>query len=290
MNLTDPPSSAIVLEGTIEPAFLHYSNRLSLISKMEIDSAESSPVPSSSPESSVGSSRGTTPDIPDAQDHCCITQDEGMRNERSTVKNICCIGAGYVGEFKFFRPQQILMPPGKSRVYRPLTTNISGGPTAAVIALQNPNIHISVADKDPLRIKKWNSQHLPVHEPGLDHIVRIARDGTRETSLTINEFGQTIHIPARSSNLSFSTDIDGCIAAADIIFVSVNTPTKTSGIGAGSATNLAAFEGAIISIAKSIRPGAIIVEKSTVPCGTAQTIQDIVSLSNRRCCWYGADL
>ena len=97
--------------------------------------------------------------------------------------------------------------------------------------------------------------------------------------MTIDQFGQSINIPARSPNLSFSTDISGCIAAADVIFVSVNTPTKTSGIGAGAATNLAAFEGAVISIAKSIRPGAILVEKSTVPCGTAQTIQNIVSLS-----------
>src|SRR5262249_19128919 len=75
-----------------------------------------------------------------------------------------------------------------------------------------------------------------------------------------------------------------------VVFISVNTPTKTSGIGAGAATNLAAFEGAVISIAKSIRPGTILVEKSTVPCGTAQTIQDIVSLSNRQCYWYSADL
>jgi len=155
---------------------------------------------------------------------------------------------------------------------------VSGGPTAAVIALQNPNIHVSVVDKDPHRIKKWNSQHLPVHEPGLDRIVRIARDGTRETSLTIDR----LTIPARSPNLSFSTDISGCIAAADVVFVSVNTPTKTSGIGAGAATNLAAFEGAVISVAKSIKPGAILVEKSTVPCGTAQTIQDIVSPIPRR--------
>ena len=103
MNLTDPPSSAIVLERTIEPAFYHYSNRRLLKSNMEIDSTENSPVPSSSPESSVGSSRGTTPDIPDTQDRCYITQDEGMRTEGTTVKNICCIGAGYVGEFFNFQ-------------------------------------------------------------------------------------------------------------------------------------------------------------------------------------------
>jgi hypothetical protein len=80
---------------------------------MEIDSTDSSPIPSSSPESSVGSSRGTTPDIPDTKDHCYITQDEGMRTEGITVKNICCIGAGYVGEFNVFSS-------------RPVQTDVSG--------------------------------------------------------------------------------------------------------------------------------------------------------------------
>ena len=71
------------------------------------------------------------------------------------------------------------------------------------------------------------------------------------------------------------------IAEADVVFVAVNTPTKTNGIGAGAATDRAAFEGAVVTVAQSIKQGAIIVEKSTVPCGTAQTIQEIVRPSQR---------
>jgi UDPglucose 6-dehydrogenase len=149
----------------------------------------------------------------------------------------------------------------------------SGGPTAAVLALQNPNIRVHVVDKDSQRIGRWNSKHLPVHEPGLDSVVRIARDGLKRTHFVDG----SIEVPERSPNLFFSTDVERSVAQADIVFISVNTPTKSCGIGAGSATNMAAFESAVISTAKHMKPGAILVEKSTVPCGTSQTIQDIVS-------------
>jgi UDPglucose 6-dehydrogenase len=83
-------------------------------------------------------------------------------------------------------------------------------------------------------------------------------------------------IPGRQPNLIFSTEVDSHIAAADIVFISVNTPTKASGIGAGTATNLSTFESAVKTVAKSAKSGAIIVEKSTVPCGTADAVREIV--------------
>ncbi|KAH7382008.1 hypothetical protein BKA64DRAFT_218369 [Cadophora sp. MPI-SDFR-AT-0126] len=166
----------------------------------------------------------------------------------SKAGNICCVGAGYVG-----------------------------GPTAAVIAFQNPNIRVTVVDKDANRIRKWNSQHLPIHEPGLSEIVRVARDGTNAVKVNIDGTFAA-ELPARLPNLFFSTEVAKCVSEADIVFLSVNTPTKISGIGAGAATNMVALEGATRDIALSAKPGAIIVEKSTVPCRTAQVVRDILEL------------
>jgi len=168
------------------------------------------------------------------------------------------------------------------------TDTASGGPTAAIFALQNPHIQVTVVDRDSFRIQKWKSKHLPVHEPGLARIVRITRDGTNVGSYTCNSNdGYPIHIPAREPNLFFSLDVEGNLAAADIVFVSVNTPTKTTGLGAGAATNLSDFESVITTIAQYVKPGCIVVEKSTVPCGTAQIVRKIVSqiptLSMRFC-------
>ncbi|KAI9744250.1 MAG: hypothetical protein M1818_002402 [Claussenomyces sp. TS43310] len=174
------------------------------------------------------------------------------------VRNICCVGAGYV-----------------------------------VIAFQNPSIRVNVVDRDAARIASWNSKHLPIHENGLDKIVRIARDGSKATSFvnapatTSNdrssksrgdEQRDEISIPARISNLFFSTEVAKCVGEADIILITVNTPTKKRGMGAGSATDVTALEGATREIALHARPGAILVEKSTVPCGTAQLIQDTLQV------------
>ncbi|KAH9207039.1 UDP-glucose 6-dehydrogenase [Leptodontidium sp. 2 PMI_412] len=164
------------------------------------------------------------------------------------AKNICCVGAGYVG-----------------------------GPTAAVIAFQNPNIRVTVVDKDINRIRKWNSQHPPIHEPGLNEIVRVARDGTNATKVNVDG-AFTAELPARLPNLFFSTEVAKCVSEADIVFLSVNTPTKITGIGAGAATNMVALEGATKDIAIAAKPGAIIVEKSTVPCRTAQIIRDTLEV------------
>jgi UDPglucose 6-dehydrogenase len=151
-----------------------------------------------------------------------------------------------------------------------------------------------VVDRDPRRIASWKSKHLPIHENGLSDIVRIARDGSKACRFQncpadepghdrqpfdseSEENNPEINLPAREPNLFFSTEVARCIAEADIILITVNTPTKTRGIGAGSATDMTALEGATREIALHARPGAILVEKSTVPCGTAELIRDVVS-------------
>ncbi|KAI2605596.1 nucleotide sugar dehydrogenase [Hypoxylon sp. NC1633] len=170
------------------------------------------------------------------------------------IKNICCVGAGYVG-----------------------------GPTAAVMAYQNPQLRITVVDKNERRIRRWNSKHLPIYEPGLGDIVRIARDGSRacyfdkdpvqtdEGCGSVRRDGWTLLQP-REPNLFFSTQVARCIREADIVLVAVNTPTKSKGAGAGSATDMTAFEAVTSEVAQYARPGTIIVEKSTVPCRTAELI------------------
>ncbi|ATY64415.1 UDP-glucose 6-dehydrogenase [Cordyceps militaris] len=182
----------------------------------------------------------------------------GSENPEFTIRNICCVGAGYVG-----------------------------GPTAAVLAFQNPHIRVTVVDRDQTRIRRWNSRHPPIYEPGLQDIVRIARDGSRETFFsneatsdadTFNsDFGE-VSVAPRQSNLFFTTDVAGSIAEADVVLISVNTPTKERGIGAGSATDMTAFEAVTAVVAQNAREGAIIVEKSTVPCRTAQLVAETISM------------
>ncbi|RFU74338.1 udp-glucose 6-dehydrogenase [Trichoderma arundinaceum] len=179
-----------------------------------------------------------------------------VNGDKIAIRNICCVGAGYVG-----------------------------GPTAAVIAFQNPHIKVTVVDRDVTRIRRWNSRHPPIYEPGLHDIVRIARDGGRETGISgepsdetsASERGNT-KVARRESNLFFSTDVAGHIAEADIVLVAVNTPTKERGVGAGSATDMTAFEAVTGFVAQYAREGAIIVEKSTVPCRTAQLVADTLAM------------
>lgn len=146
-----------------------------------------------------------------------------------------------------------------------------GGPTAAVVAFQNPHIRVSVVDLNTTRIRRWNSRHPPIYEPGLEDIVRVARDGTKE-----HNDGDGTLVPARQPNLFFSTDVGRCIAEADIVLIAVNTPTKTRGLGKGLATDMTAFEAVTADVARHAKPGAIIVEKSTVPCRTAHMVQETV--------------
>jgi len=143
-------------------------------------------------------------------------------------KNILCIGAGYVG-----------------------------GPTMAMIAHKCPHYKVTVVDINPTRIAEWNSDDLPIYEPGLDTIV---------TS-------------TRGKNLFFSTEIERGIKEAEIIFVSVNTPVKTFGAGAGMAADLQYWEKTARQILKCSESSKIIVEKSTFPVRTAFAMERILSLT-----------
>jgi UDPglucose 6-dehydrogenase len=111
----------------------------------------------------------------------------------------------------------------------------------------------------------------------LNEIVRVARDGTYATTLKRDD-NSTVELPARQPNLFFSTEVAAGISEADMVFLSVNTNTKVAGIGAGAATNMVALESATIDIAMAAKPGAIIVEKSTVPCRTAQIVRDTLQV------------
>jgi UDPglucose 6-dehydrogenase len=142
---------------------------------------------------------------------------------------------------------------------------------------------VDVLDKDPRRVRRWNSPHLPIYESGLIDIVRVGRDGAsaylRATTDTPNQNAPTDHIP----NLFFTTDSQTSMARADMVMLAVNTPTKTFGIGSGRATNMTTFDAAAKEVALYARPGTIIVEKSTVPCGTAQRVRKMVSVIARAC-------
>ena len=144
------------------------------------------------------------------------------------IKNICCIGAGYVG-----------------------------GPTMAIIAKYCSQIQVNVVDINEDRISQWNEKNLsnlPIYEPGLEEIVE----------------------KCRGKNLHFSTDMKRNIEEADLIFISVNTPTKTQGIGSGQAIDLKYVETSSREISKYAKGHTIVVEKSTLPVKTAQTIKAIL--------------
>jgi UDPglucose 6-dehydrogenase len=133
-----------------------------------------------------------------------------------------------------------------------------GGPTMAVIALKCPNIRVTVVDKNSDKINSWNDKNLanlPVYESGLEKIV----DETR------------------GRNLFFSSDIDTAIKESEMIFMAVNTPTKTEGEGAGMAADLKYVESCAKNIAKVATTNKIIIEKSTLPVRTAEKIQQILN-------------
>ena len=135
-----------------------------------------------------------------------------------------------------------------------------GGPTMAVIARQCPNITVTVVDISSDRIAAWNDpnmDNLPIYEPGLADVVE----------------------KARGKNLFFSTEIDKAIEEADIIFIAVNTPTKTYGKGKGMAADLTYVEQCARRIASVATSDKIVVEKSTLPVHTAEAIQTILEQS-----------
>jgi UDPglucose 6-dehydrogenase len=136
-----------------------------------------------------------------------------------------------------------------------------GGPTMAVIALKCPEINVTVVDKNEDKIKAWNSNdynEIPVFEPGLKEIIQEVRD----------------------RNLFFSTDIKLAVEESEMIFLAVNTPTKTKGEGAGMAADLTNVENSAREIAKFANSNKIIVEKSTLPVRTAEKLKEILELSS----------
>jgi UDPglucose 6-dehydrogenase len=149
-------------------------------------------------------------------------------------KKILCIGAGYVG-----------------------------GPTMAMIAYKCPHCRVTVVDINPERIAAWNSDDLPIYEPGLDRLIA----GTR------------------GRNLFFSTDIETGIRENDIIFVSVNTPTKTFGLGAGMAADLQYWEKTARQILEFSESSKIVIEKSTLPVKTALAMERILNCRENGICF-----
>ena len=137
-----------------------------------------------------------------------------------------------------------------------------GGPTMAVIADQCPDVQVTVVDINQNRIDAWNDSDLsklPVYEPGLDAVVQ----------------------RSRGRNLFFSTGVDEAIAAADMVFISVNTPTKTKGLGAGQASDLRWVEACARQVAQSAQGHTIVVEKSTLPVRTAEAVKAILSAAEQ---------
>ena len=137
-----------------------------------------------------------------------------------------------------------------------------GGPTMAVIAHKCPNIEVNVVDVNEEKIKLWNSKDLnklPVFEPGLSEIVR----------------------KTRNKNLFFTTDIKKAIDKSEIIFMSVNTPTKTKGEGKGYAADLTYVKQCAKTIAKISKTNKIVVEKSTLPVKTAEMIKETLNLNKK---------
>lgn len=129
----------------------------------------------------------------------------------------------------------------------------------AVIAKNCPSITVTVVDISKSRIDAWNSDELPIYEPGLDEVVKACR----------------------GKNLFFSTDVDKAVIEADIIFVSVNTPTKTHGIGAGKAADVGRLESCARTIGKLATSNKIVVEKSTVPVRTAEAIRRVLDANSK---------
>merc|ERR1712242_119300 len=146
------------------------------------------------------------------------------------LHNICCIGAGYVG-----------------------------GPTCATIALKCPHVKVTIVDLNATRIAAWNSDDLPIYEPGLDEVVKACR----------------------GKNLFFSTDVKGAIQDADIIFASVNTPTKIRGVGAGRAADLRYIESVGRTVAQYANRSKIVIEKSTVPVRTAEALTRVIGANEQ---------
>ena len=157
------------------------------------------------------------------------------------IRNITCVGAGYVG-----------------------------GPTCAMIAQKCADVRVTVVDMNAAKIAEWNSDSLPIYE------VRVARLFIGCPSGRLQPGLEEIVKAARGKNLFFSADVPRAIAEADLIFISVNTPTKMYGRGNGMAPDLKYVEAVARTIAAHAQTPTIVVEKSTVPVRAAQSISHIL--------------
>nr|CAD7202841.1 unnamed protein product [Timema douglasi] len=190
-----------------------------------------------------------------------------MKWTAMVIKKICCIGAGYVG-----------------------------GPTCSVMAMKCPHITVTVVDKSAERIAQWNSDKLPIYEVRAAWRQYPSCSGQRLNpglvklrSPPVIDLKLATHVPGlddvvqecRGRNLFFSTNIKKGINEADLIFISVNTPTKTLGHGRGRAADLKYVEGAARMIAEMSTSSKIVVEKSTVPVKAAESIMTILRANHK---------
>src|SRR3990167_8063807 len=193
-------------------------------------------------------------------------------SDKKFIKNILCIGAGYVG-----------------------------GPTMAMIAAKCPQYKVTVTDINGERIKAWQTDNLPIYEPGLLEVVKKTLGKNLFFTTDIEEniknadiIFVSVNTPIKIisgflifstisvvKNKFFTTDIEENIKNADIIFVSVNTPIKTYGAGAGRTADLQFWEKTARNILHVSESDKIIVEKSTLPVRTAEAMECILSASGR---------
>ncbi|KAI9933728.1 UDP-glucose 6-dehydrogenase 1 [Aspergillus wentii] len=163
------------------------------------------------------------------------------------IRKVVCIGAGFVG-----------------------------GPLGSVIAYKCPDVQVTIVDKNKARVDAWNSDCLPMFEPGLEDLISSIRRRPQEP----------LGNDANACNLTFSTDVENAIEEADLIMLCIDTPTKRFGIGQGKALDLTNIQAAVRTIARVSKTDKIVVEKSTVPCGTADKIRDLLYSTSQNDCRF----
>lgn len=142
-----------------------------------------------------------------------------------------------------------------------------------MIAYQCPDTLVTVVDKNQQRIDAWNSDCLPMYEPGMEEILA----SIRQRPVQPGQDGDSPMCDANgASNLRFSGNVEDAIGDAEIIVLCIDTPTKSYGAGKGVAADLSNIQAAVRTIAQVATTDKIVVEKSTVPCGTAELIRDLV--------------
>ncbi|KAJ9484068.1 hypothetical protein VN97_g9315 [Penicillium thymicola] len=173
------------------------------------------------------------------------------------VRRVACIGAGFVG-----------------------------GPLGTVIASQCPDIQTTVVDINPDIVDAWNSDTPPLYEPGLSEILLAVRERSHNSVRGVSSNEGHCANGLTNCNLTFSTSVEVAIEEAEIIFLCIDTPTKSTGPGQGLALDMTNLEAAVRTIARVTKTDKIIVEKSTVPCGTAGTLRDLLKTEANGACHF----